>query len=233
MGRTDHRGRPWENAPLWFLLHLRELGRVEFGYSMDPQTGGPGPVFFAGEDGSWSELSAPSDGTREAIIVGPCRRWQHARPAGHAGISRPDTRGAGMTDSSPLDPQLREELLARADRDQAARYAYFDAVERGEPDWSTVAAVDADNLAFLAPLLDEHGWLGSDLVGEDGASACWLLVQHAPPERQDTWLPLMERAVTAGLASAADLVYLQDRVSMHHDRPQSHGTQRLGYSEGH
>ncbi|MDQ3153925.1 MAG: hypothetical protein M3R63_20160, partial [Actinomycetota bacterium] len=42
-----------------------------------------------------------------------------------------------------------------------------------------------------------------------------------------------ERAVTAGLASAADLVYLQDRVSMHHDRPQSHGTQRLGYSEGH
>jgi len=138
-----------------------------------------------------------------------------------------------MTDSSPLDPQLREELLARADRDQAARYAYFDVIERGEPDWSPVAAVDADNLAFLAPLLDEHGWLGSDLVGEDGASACWLLVQHAPPERQDTWLPLMERAVTAGLASAADLVYLQDRVSMHHDRPQSHGTQRLGYSEGH
>jgi hypothetical protein len=34
-----------------------------------------------------------------------------------------------------------------------------------------VEAVDADNLAFLAPLLDEHGWLGSDLVGVDGAGA--------------------------------------------------------------
>lgn len=53
--------RVWDNTPLWFLLHLREPGRVEFGYSMDPYTGGPGPTFYAGADGSWCELGARSD----------------------------------------------------------------------------------------------------------------------------------------------------------------------------
>lgn len=132
--------------------------------------------------------------------------------------------------TAPLEPVLREELLARAERDQDARHAH--AVQRGEGDWSPVAAVDADNLAFLAPLLEQRGWLGSDLVGEDGANACWLLVQHCPSERQDAWLPLMEQAVTEGRAAARDLVYLQDRVHMHHNRRQTHGTQHLGYRDG-
>ncbi len=90
---------------------------------------------------------------------------------------------------APLEPALRQELLARAKRDQDARHAHSDAVERGEGDWSPVAAVDADNLAFLTPLLEQYGWLGSDLVGDEGANACWLLVQHSPPNRQDAWLP--------------------------------------------
>lgn len=108
-----------------------------------------------------------------------------------------------MSESCPRDPELRRELLARRDRDQEARHAYA-ATERDERDWSPVAAVDADNLAFLAPLIERHAWLGSDLVGVDGAHACWLLVQHAPADQQDAWLPLMERAVAGGTASARD-----------------------------
>jgi hypothetical protein len=41
-----------------------------------------------------------------------------------------------------------------------------------------VKAIDEDNLAFLTEVIARHGWLGSALVGEDGASACWLMVQH-------------------------------------------------------
>lgn len=136
-----------------------------------------------------------------------------------------------MSESRPFDPELRRELLDRRDHDQDARHAYA-AAERGERDWSPVDAIDADNLDFLAPLLDRHGWLGSDLVDVDGAHACWLLVQHAPPGRQDAWLPLMERAVADGTASARDLAYLRDRVNMHHNRPQIHGTQHAGYGGG-
>ncbi len=68
--------RLWENAPLWFLLHLWQRGPVEFGYAMDPHTGGPGPVFFASQDSSWCELStADADGTREVWEGGPRHLW--------------------------------------------------------------------------------------------------------------------------------------------------------------
>jgi len=88
--------------------------------------------------------------------------------------------------------------------------------------------IDKDNLAFLIEVIERHGWLGSDLVGEDGASACWLIVQHAPSEYQDRWLPLMEQAVADGLAKPSELVYLQDRVNMRHNRRQTHGSQSWG-----
>lgn len=100
------------------------------------------------------------------------------------------------------------------------------------PTGHPVQAVDEDNLGFLIEALGEHGWLDSDLVGADGAHACWLLVQHAPAQYQDQWLPLMEHAVAAGTASASDLVYLQDRVNLHHNRPQTHGSQSWGVHHG-
>ncbi len=76
-GKTTLRQeRLWENPPLWFLLHLWQRGRIGFGYAKDPNTGGPGPVFFSTEDGSWCELSAADEhGTREVWEGGPRRLW--------------------------------------------------------------------------------------------------------------------------------------------------------------
>lgn len=137
-----------------------------------------------------------------------------------------------MTASVP-HPDLRAELLRRSKADQDARFAYLDAADRGDDvDWAPVQAVDDDNLAFLITVIGRHGWPGSDLVGEAGAHAAWLLVQHAPSTYQDSWLPLMERAVTEGTASASELVYLQDRVNMHHNRRQTHGSQSWGTRDG-
>ncbi|MGQ0774004.1 MAG: methyltransferase domain-containing protein [Pseudonocardiales bacterium] len=68
--------RLWENPPLWFLLHLWQRGRVGFGYARDPDTGGPGPVFFTSHDGSWCELSTPdADGSRQVWEGGPHYLW--------------------------------------------------------------------------------------------------------------------------------------------------------------
>ncbi len=130
-----------------------------------------------------------------------------------------------------VEAGLRAELLRRCELDQHARLACRDARDRDEDgDWAAVEAIDADNLGFLVAAIGQYGWLGSDLVGWDGARACWLLTQHAPPDYQDQWLPLMERAVADGRASASDLVYLQDRVNMHHQRYQTHGSQFFGSS---
>ena len=110
----------------------------------------------------------------------------------------------------PMDAELRDELLERASRDQAARESlgrdhdlrrYQDVIE----------PVDRANTSRLRDIIGEHGWPGRQLVGEEAAHAAWLLVQHAPPEFQEECLALLEEAVALSDASPRDLAYLRDR----------------------
>jgi hypothetical protein len=93
-----------------------------------------------------------------------------------------------------VNDELRAELLARADRDQAAWGSL-----PAEPDmeqWERlVEPVDRANTARLREIVAEHGWPGHRLVGEEAAHAAWLLAQHAPPQFQEQCLPLLEDAV--------------------------------------
>jgi DNA-directed RNA polymerase subunit RPC12/RpoP len=126
-----------------------------------------------------------------------------------------------------MRPELREELLRRAEKDQAARKAYRD-------DWQQVAAVDAENLPWLEGLINEVGWPGRSLVGEDGAHAAWLLVQHADasPAFQRRCLDLMTEAVERAEATRRELAYLTDRVLLAEGQPQEYGTQMSGTEDG-
>jgi hypothetical protein len=74
--------------------------------------------------------------------------------------------------------------------------------------------MDDDNTAWLRTAIDEYGWPGRTLVGAEGAHAAWLIAQHADrsPAFQRRCLKLLENAVAAGEAEAADLAYLTDRV---------------------
>ncbi|MEY8040086.1 DUF6624 domain-containing protein [Saccharopolyspora cebuensis] len=123
----------------------------------------------------------------------------------------------------PQHPDLRTELLDRAERDRQARSALSNPPTPQE--WARVRAVDAENTPWLRAIIDEHGWPGSTLVGTDGAHAAWLLAQHAPPELRRHWLPLLHEAVQADHASPVDLAYLDDRVRTDQQLPQRHGTQ--------
>jgi hypothetical protein len=126
----------------------------------------------------------------------------------------------------PIDPGLREELLAMAAVDQDARLA----ARRdpyGSPAVTRMVVTDARNLARFREIVGEHGWPGSSLVGEDGAGAAWLLAQHADSDIafQRRCLELLESAVAEGEASPAHLAYLTDRVLVHEGKPQRFGTQ--------
>jgi hypothetical protein len=127
-------------------------------------------------------------------------------------------------------PRLRRELLAMAAEDQAARDAWV-AKKPTEPGWkdlfAKVVAVDKKNTAALRAAMTEYGWPAIDIVGEDGAHAAWLLVQHADrdlPLQKDV-LARMKPLVDRGQVLAKEYAYLYDRVAIAEHRKQRYGTQ--------
>jgi len=120
-----------------------------------------------------------------------------------------------------MDENLRAELRRRADVDQAARNAL-------DPD--AMEQADAENLPWLKQVIADHGWPGRSAVGEDGAEAAWLLVQHADrdPAFQRECLGLLTAAADAAEATKAQVAYLTDRVLLAEGHPQEYGTQITG-----
>jgi hypothetical protein len=117
---------------------------------------------------------------------------------------------------------LRRELLAMQEDDQAERTGR-----------ASGPSGDEERTERLAEILDEHGWPGHDLVGEDGASAAWLIAQHSDldVDFQERALELMREAVEEGQADRSELAYLEDRVALNRGRPQTYGTQ-IGCVDG-
>jgi hypothetical protein len=125
-----------------------------------------------------------------------------------------------------MNRDLREELLRRSDLDQAAR---SEVASGGEAAFRRVLAIDDDNAAWLAEVVDKTGWPGRSLTGEEGAHAAWLLAQHADryPALQRRCLRLLKRAVATGEASATDLAHLTDRALLAGGKAQVYGTQLI------
>jgi hypothetical protein len=79
----------------------------------------------------------------------------------------------------------------------------------------------------LHEILARHGWPSRRLVGEDGADAAWLLLQHAvlAPAVMRAALVLLEQAVSSGDCEPKHLAFLTDRIRTLEGRPQIYGTQ--------
>ncbi|MFT4198522.1 MAG: hypothetical protein QM601_11555 [Pseudoxanthomonas sp.] len=125
-----------------------------------------------------------------------------------------------------VDRPLREQLLQRAQKDQAARQAMIDSKYSDQTRQET-AAIDRDNTAWLKQVVAEKGWPGVSMAGKDGAEAAWLLVQHADADAafQAQVLTLMEAAVARHDASPDQFALLTDRVLLAQGKPQRYGTQ--------
>jgi hypothetical protein len=83
------------------------------------------------------------------------------------------------------------------------------------------------NAARLAALIDAHGWPGRSRVGQDGARAAWLILQHAigNPPLMRRGLTLLRGGVSEGEVSALEFAMLEDRIRTFEGRPQRYGTQ--------
>lgn len=143
------------------------------------------------------------------------------------------------------DPELQSELLRRTKVDQDARIAITNwlatngangaldpenQTEKQKAEFeklaTTAGTVDRENTTWLKEVVENRGWPTITLVGQDGAKAAWLLVQHADadPKFQRKCLDLMAKLPKAE-ASQTDIVYLTDRVLLAEGKKQVYGTQ--------
>ena len=149
------------------------------------------------------------------------------------------------TNAKVEHPELRSELLQRAEIDQSARIgmtkwlsknASKDVVDtrsqcvdqKAEFDKLSAAIkkVDSENNDWLKEVVENHGWPTTTLVGKDGARAAWLLIQHADadPQFQRKCLDLMVK-LPSGKVSQKHIAFLTDRVLLAEGKKQVYGTQ--------
>lgn len=86
---------------------------------------------------------------------------------------------------------------------------------------------DSLNYFLLKDIFAKYGFPNHDLVGQEGSSNFWLLVQHQDrhPAFQDSVLTKMKIEVDAHKASGRNYAYLVDRVKVNTGQQQIYGTQ--------
>lgn len=84
---------------------------------------------------------------------------------------------------------------------------------------------DSINLIKIEAILEKYGWLGTDVIGHEGNSTLFLVIQHSPLASQQKYLPMMREAVAKGNAEAKSLALLEDRVALRLGKRQLYGSQ--------
>jgi hypothetical protein len=131
-----------------------------------------------------------------------------------------------------FDKPLKEKLEKIYVQDQTLRQLYKDAETKFGKDsdemkyfWSLVAQQDSLNELEVVRIIEERGWVGKSLVGGQANMTLWLVVQHAPLETQEKYLPLLRASVLQGESGGSHLALLEDRILMRNGKPQTYGSQ--------
>lgn len=127
-----------------------------------------------------------------------------------------------------LNEALRDELIKLAAEDQRVRAHLAESGELFRHGYHPeMEAVHERNATRLKEIIAAHGWPGRSLVGEEGAGAAWMILQHAigEPEFQRRGLVLLRKAARRDEVDALQVAMLEDRVRVFEGRPQRYGTQ--------
>lgn len=126
-----------------------------------------------------------------------------------------------------IDEAWRERLIAAARHDLETRARLARSGDLFDGYHPEMQAVHDENAALLTEAFDALGWPGRDKLGDDGAAAAFVILQHAigHPDLQRRGLTLMLDAIPRGNANVLDAAYLTDRIAVFEGRPQTFGTQ--------
>ncbi len=86
---------------------------------------------------------------------------------------------------------------------------------------------DEKNTARLKAIIKEYSWPTKDLVGIEGMSAFFLIIQHSPNEEfKERALPVLKKSYLNGDGiTGQQVALLTDRLLIHQGKKQFYGTQ--------
>jgi hypothetical protein len=87
--------------------------------------------------------------------------------------------------------------------------------------------LDSANLKIIEEKFRQYGYPGKRLVGTDLSEVAFMVIQHSSLEKQEMYLPLIEKAVKDRDLNRIYLPYLIDRIRMGKKLPQLYGTQLI------
>lgn len=127
-----------------------------------------------------------------------------------------------------MNDDLLEELVSMQKTDERLMRELMETGELKEDEYHPRAKqLHKINIARMKKIIDEYGWPGKRLVGEDGSKAAWLIVQHGTMDQafMERVLLLLKSSVAEGEAEGWCFAYLQDRALTMSGKPQVYGTQ--------
>lgn len=125
--------------------------------------------------------------------------------------------------------KLQKELVAMAKAEQDVRNNIVSIGWENAPNelLERMSLIDARNTNRLKEIVEKYSWVTVDLVGKNGVSAAFLIVQHSPDYKfQEEMLPLLKQSFLNGEGvTGQEFALLTDRVLVHQGKPQVYGTQ--------
>ncbi|MBL7934058.1 MAG: hypothetical protein JNL60_19295 [Bacteroidia bacterium] len=107
------------------------------------------------------------------------------------------------------------------------QFAYKHEPEKMQSVYRTMFQTDSTNLLAVKQILDTYGWLGPEVIGPNGGTTLFLVIQHSDQATQEKYLPIMRQAVKEGKAEITDLALLEDRVLIGQGKKQIYGSQLI------
>lgn len=97
-------------------------------------------------------------------------------------------------------------------------------------DWEKQMVIDSSNINYIGGLIEQHGYPGRSLVGEEAQHAAWYVIQHS--NNIDAYIDLIEKAAKENELPYRQYAMMLDRHLMGQNKPQVYGTQGSSYFFG-